>query len=71
MKIFYGILLFGIVLILVFITWLNKDSVFYLRLSPDINGYYYHTLAYPIGLWISSSLVIGFVVGYVLGILKK
>ena len=71
MKIFYGVLFFAIVLGLGYITWLNKDSVFYLKLSPEINGYYYHTLSYPIGLWISASLVIGFMVGYVLGILKK
>jgi hypothetical protein len=71
MKIFYGILFFLIVGILAFITWLNKDSLFSLKLSPPINGYYYHTLFYPIGVWLSGALIVGFVVGYIMGVLKK
>jgi uncharacterized integral membrane protein len=71
MKMFYGILFFLIVAVLAYITWLNKDSLFSLKLSPVINGYYYHTIYYPIGVWLTGALVIGFITGYILGLLKK
>ncbi len=71
MKIFYGVMFFLVVAILAYITWLNKDSLFSLKLSPVIDGYYYHTTFYPIGVWLTGALVIGFIVGYILGLLKK
>ncbi|MGC8677843.1 MAG: hypothetical protein ACP5UF_06480 [Hydrogenobaculum sp.] len=71
MKMFYGILFFLIVAVLAYITWLNEDSLFSLKLSPPIDGYYYHTIYYPIGVWLTGALVIGFIIGYILGLLKK
>lgn len=71
MKMFYGILFFLIVAALAYVTWLNKDSLFSLKLSPVINGYYYHTVYYPIGVWLTGALVMGFIIGYILGLLKK
>ncbi|ACG56931.1 hypothetical protein HY04AAS1_0239 [Hydrogenobaculum sp. Y04AAS1] len=71
MKMFYGILFFLIVAVLAYITWLNKDSLFSIKLSPAIDGYYYHTIYYPIGVWLTGAIVIGFIIGYILGLLKK
>ncbi len=71
MKIFYGILFFGALFFLAYITWLNKDTILFLKLTPNFRGYYYETQEYPIGLWIGSSLVLGFLVGYIMGVLKK
>lgn len=71
MRLFYGILFFLVLSFLLYITWLNKDSLVFLKLTPAFRGYYYETKSYPIGLWIGASLVVGFLVGYILGVLKK
>lgn len=71
MKVFYVILFFAVVFVLAYLTWLNKNTQFSLSLTPPYKGYFYQTDIYPVGFWLSSSLVVGFITGYIIGILKK
>lgn len=70
-KIFYTTVVFLITLIGSVFIFLNKDKTVQLILSPEINGYYYHTPNYPIGIIVVFSIIVGFLIGFIACIITR